>query len=303
LINGRSRSSRGITDIQVVLIVAIGIIASIALVSWLLISSLLAGSFIPGSGGRLEFEESETRSATLTGEEAVIEFSNFNGRVTLIPTSGNDLTVTITMAGRRSQIDNVDISFAASLDPGGRDTVSLFVTRRTNLVGRAANVHLEALVPADISYDLDLSTLNGRIEVRQLHGSILVADTLNGAIVLNDVEFDDIQAETLNGRVNGVIRAKEVKIETNIGAIDVIASGGGDYDLRTQNGAISVTLRESSGIRVDATTINGRVDWIGGPAGQSPGRLVAELQGIPETETITLLLRAVNGNITIQTLR
>ncbi len=304
MINGRSRSSRGITDIQVVLIVAIGIIASIALVSWFLISSLLAGSFIPGSGGRLEFEESETRSATLTGEEAIIEFSNFNGRVTLIPTSGNDLTVTITMVGRRSQIDNVDISFAASLDPGGRDTVSLFVTRRTNLVGRAAEVHLEALVPADISYDLDLSTLNGRIEVRQLHGSVLVARaTLNGAIVLNDVEFDDIQAETLNGRVNGVIRAKEVKIETNNGAIDVIASGGGDYDLRTQNGAISVTLRESSGIRVDATTINGRVDWIGGPSGQSPGRLVAELQGIPETETITLLLRAANGNITIQILR
>ena len=303
MINGRSRSSRGITDIQVVLIVAIGIIASIALVSWFLISSLLAGSFIPGSGGRLQFEESETRSATLTGEEAVIEFSNFNGRVTLIPTSGNDLTVTITMVGRRSQIDNVDISFAASLDPGGRDTVSLFVTRRTNLVGSAADVHLDALVPAYISYDLHLSPLNGRIEVRQLHGSVLVADTLNGAIVLNDVEFDDIQAETLNGRVNGVIRAKEVKIETNNGAIDVIASGGGDYDLRTQNGAISVTLRESSGIRVDATTINGRVDWIGGPAGQSPGRLVAELQGIPETETITLLLRAVNGNITIQTLR
>ncbi len=222
--------------------------------------------------------------------------------MTLIPTSGNDLTVTITKVGRRSQIDNVEISFTTSPDPGGRETVSLFVTRRANLLGGGADVHLEALIPAAISYELDLSTLNGRIEVRQLHGSVLVADTLNGAIVLNEVEFDDIQAETSNGRVNGVIRAKEVKIETNNGAIDLIASGGGDYDLRTLNGPISVTLRESTGIRVDATTTNGRVDWIGGPAGQSPNRLVAELQGMPETETITLLLRAVNGNITIQTI-
>jgi len=222
--------------------------------------------------------------------------------VTLIPTSGNDLTVTITKVGRRSQIDNVEISFTTSPDPRGRETVSLFVTRRANLLGGGADVHLEALIPAAISYELDLSTLNGRIEVRQLHGSVLVVDTLNGAIVLNEVEFDDIQAETSNGRVNGVIRAKEVKIETNNGSIDLIASGGGDYDLRTLNGPISVTLRESSWIRVDATTTVGRVDWIGGPAGQSPNRLVAELQGMPETETITLLLRAVNGNITIQTI-
>ncbi|MGA7615157.1 MAG: DUF4097 family beta strand repeat-containing protein [Thermoanaerobaculia bacterium] len=126
-------------------------------------------------------------------------------------------------------------------------------------------VRYEVTVPS--SFDVQVETVNGRVEAKDLSGE-LKFETTNGSIEVANLA-GSVSAQTTNGSIHAELRqisgAKPMRFHTTNGRIHVALPEGyrGEVDAGTTNGAIStdfpITSTNFSRTRLEGT-ING-----GGP--------------------------------------
>lgn len=135
----------------------------------------------------------------------------------------------------------------------------------TNWFGISTDI--EVYLPKNMSYDLELETANGLIELDRINGSFVSLENVNGDIFIEDVNFSDICAETVNGRIQASLTSNEAKLKTVNGKIDLeTGNASGRYKITTVNGGVIVKLHffNDVGYHVKASTSMGNVD-IDGP--------------------------------------
>jgi DUF4097 and DUF4098 domain-containing protein YvlB len=143
-----------------------------------------------------------------------------------------------------------------------------------------ANVQYTLTVPRNM--DLDLETVNGRISVADVAGSLKV--------------------ETTNGKIEAARCSGSVDAETTNGAIHaelVTVTPGRTMKFETTNGRISLVVPNSIGADIDASTTNGSINSEIPIATRSVSR--NSLRGTLNGGGPQVRLRTTNGGINIRT--
>lgn len=183
----------------------------------------------------------------------VLEVKGVNGDVRALAATGDQIEVTATKRGRRSDPDEVKIEVIEHA--GGVTICAVYPTpRRARHENRCApgdewspstenndvNVNFTVKVPASVRFNGQ--TVNGDAEAMGM-GSDVELYTVNGSVRLSTSGF--AEASTVNG-----------SIEADLGRAD----WDGDVDFHTVNGGITLTLPASLSTEVRAETVNGDID-------------------------------------------
>ncbi|SES36567.1 DUF4097 family beta strand repeat-containing protein [Salipaludibacillus aurantiacus] len=106
--------------------------------------------------------------------------------------------------------------------------------------------------------DLAVRTTNGRVQAEEIKGNVEVVNT-NGLVSLRNIS-GDADAATTNGRMSATNVMKSVKLKTTNGTVDAESEKiGGNWDIKTTNGNITVLIPRDSDLSIDAKTTNGNV--------------------------------------------
>ena len=134
--------------------------------------------------------------------------------------------------------------------------------------------------------DVVVRTSNGGIKVVDVTGALRL-DTSNGTIeVLGHDGPREITAKTSNGRI--IVDAFPVERE-------------GVYDLRTSNGAVTVTVPEEIGVKVQASTSNGSINLGPGQWTISGGEISSKNVSAQRGDgALELRIATSNGNVRIE---
>jgi hypothetical protein len=221
-------------------------------------------------------------------EGRTVHLHNVNGEVRFEVGSGNAVQVRAQKRWRRGDPANVRIE-ARALANGDvlvcamwreRDTCTeggIETRGRTTTWDERNDVSVEFIVTVPAHSNVEVSTINGDVEVKELRGNVQ-ANTVNG-----DVEASSSGGPVEARTVNGSIRAR-----------GQISANGLDYS--TVNGSIELALPQNSNADIDFSTVNGRVtsDFPITFSGEiNPRRIRAKLgNGGP-----SLRARTVNGGI------
>ena len=199
-----------------------------------------------------------------------VEISNVNGKIDVSPGQGNTVEVYAKKIGKGSSqegakqaLEKVQI---VDRTDGGVIKVETKVDRGGGMFGHSqAQVEYVVRVPANA--EVNLSTVNGGVQITGLSGRIK-AEATNGGIRGRDIA-GEMEAVTTNGGVEvelTAVPAGGVKLECTNGGIELSLPSNAKATLsaRVANGGIdtsglNVQARESSRRRLDAD-LNG-----GGP--------------------------------------
>jgi len=240
------------------------------------------------------------------GESVRLVVNSENGSIEVRIGSEDEVRVQATLRGANR------IEYEAKQDS---DTITVTARRtRRVLFGFGSGTDLVITVPTRV--DVDLETSNGRIEVsgtqgagslRTSNGRIVledvvgdfVGDTSNGSITIDTME-GSARLHTSNGRVELREVIGEVDVETSNGRITFSGEmiPGGRNRLITSNGNVSVELRGTASVALDASTSNGDV------SSELPILVTVmkekELTGTIGDGEADLYIRTSNGDVTIR---
>jgi DUF4097 and DUF4098 domain-containing protein YvlB len=165
--------------------------------------------------------------------------------------------------------------------------------------GITVAVHYQIKCPKTV--DLKLHSANGKIRVEDVEGTI-ETKTHNGEVILQDVS-GEVQARTANGKIEASIVAmtETIDLTTSNGSIVVaIDSGVAPVKATTSNGSIDVTLPSEFTGRVEAQTVNGRIqsELTTTKVQRTRNRLAAQ---IGEAAEPWVRLRTINGRVHLKT--
>jgi hypothetical protein len=207
-----------------------------------------AGLLLAGPG-TLAGEDFQWRGRIASGK--TVEIKGVNGAIDASPAAGDEVEVTASKRGRRSDPQSVRIEVVEHA--GGVTLCAVYpdVEGRRNECqpgegGRMStrdndvNVHFTVRVPRGVGFTP--RTVNGDIEASDLEGDV-DARTVNGSIELSTSGRAEAQT------VNGSIRARAGR-----------ADWTGDATFKTVNGSITLTLPPSTAADVRAATVNGEIE-------------------------------------------
>lgn len=106
-------------------------------------------------------------------------------------------------------------------------------------------VSIVAFVPKDFTYDVELESSNGAIEISGLTCFSVRAETSNGRVRLDDIRAREARLESSNGSVAVLGSVSDLFCETSNGSIEVREfelKGENMCELETSNGAVRVEL-------------------------------------------------------------
>ena len=128
--------------------------------------------------------------------------------------------------------------------------------------GRNRNVSVAYTVTVPKEIDLEMKTVNGTIEVKDISGAV-DAKTTNGRIGLTGI-VGTIQAKTTNGKIGLLEVLGPIRAKTTNGSIKAEVGGSGEqqHEIRaaTTNGGIEVTLPKGLNANLKASTVNGKIN-------------------------------------------
>lgn len=128
--------------------------------------------------------------------------------------------------------------------------------------GRNRNVSVAYTVTIPDEIDLELKTVNGRVDVDDVSGAV-DAKTTNGRIDLKRIT-GSIQAKTTNGKIGLREVLGPINAKTANGSIKAAVGGSGEqqHEIRaaTTNGGIEVTLPKGLKANLKASTVNGKIN-------------------------------------------
>ncbi|MDF2590601.1 MAG: hypothetical protein K0S75_67 [Clostridia bacterium] len=206
--------------------------------------------------------------------ELSIETSNF--AVIVSPTTESDLMINLYI---NSSTPNLVLDEFLRVDQ-----VNNKFSFKTQFPSRTWG-KIEVLVPKHLS-SLNIVTTNGKCELSDITADYFMPSTSNGRISLLNCQSKSVKASTSNGKIivsgtsseiadfttsNGKIEIEDCKFDkldakTSNGAILLdgiykVNSKEGNYNLRTSNGKITISLNNSDtcGYMIDATTSVGNI--------------------------------------------
>lgn len=128
--------------------------------------------------------------------------------------------------------------------------------------GRNRNVSVAYAVTVPKGIDLELKTVNGTIDVKDISGAV-DAKTTNGRIGLSGI-VGAIQAKTTNGKIGLLEVLGPINAKTTNGSVEVAVGGSGEqqheFRAATTNGGIEVTLPKGLKANLKASTVNGKIN-------------------------------------------
>lgn len=220
-----------------------------------------------------------------------IEIKGINGNVHAEASNGNEVEVTATKSGRRSDPKEIEIRVVEhnggvticavypSADASRPNQCAPDEGGNTNIRNNDVEVEFKVRVPQGVRFSG--RTVNGGIETGALGGDV-DAKTVNGSIRVNSA---------------GVVRAKTVNgsIAATLGRAD----WNGVLEFKTVNGAITLDLPSDTSAEVKAETINGDItsDF---PLTVTGSRSRRQLNGTIGGGGRGLSLKTVNGSIRLQ---
>lgn len=120
-----------------------------------------------------------------------------------------------------------------------------------------------ALNVSDLQAGVKADTSNGRIEMKDIQGGV-EAGSSNGAILLQQVD-GGASVTSSNGAITLEDVGGKVHAKSSNGKIVIHSGISGDWDCKSSNGAVMVTVPKNSDARIIADTSNGSmkgsVDW------------------------------------------
>ncbi len=203
----------------------------------------------------LEFPTQTNDQFRWTGrvaQDKSIEIKGVNGSISAEPASGDQLEVTATKTGKRSDPAQVSIKVVEhaggvticavypSDDPGEPNTCEPGQGNgRMNVRNNDVKVAFKVRVPAKVG--LIGRTVNGEITALELTGNV-ESHTVNGSIKISTSGY--ARAKTVNGDINAKLTD---------------ATWSGALDFKTVNGGITVDLPSEINSTVEASTVSGDI--------------------------------------------
>jgi hypothetical protein len=214
-----------------------------------------------------------------------VEISNVNGKIEVSPGQGNAVEVYAKKIGKGSSkeaakqaLERVQIADSTN---GGVIKVETKVERGSGGMFNHSSAQVEYIVRVPANAEVNLSTVNGGVEISGLTGRIK-AEATNGGIRGRDIA-GEIEAVTTNGGV-------EVELAS-------VAPGG--VRLECTNGGIELSLPSDAKATLSARVANGGIDTSGlnvQARESSRRRLDADLNGGGPR----IALEGTNGGISVR---
>ncbi|TRO47618.1 hypothetical protein E2P65_04120, partial [Candidatus Bathyarchaeota archaeon] len=231
--------------------------------------SFFTGAFDSGTWGDYRAEEVFPYEGVATADDINLDFTTFNGYIRVYTWDSSEYSVEVTVRARgntdkeaEDNIDDLDVVFEESVVGG-----QLNLVLEHNVPSTKRNLYsflVEAYVPADATYDTDITTSNGAISLNNMVGDFIKLTTSNGEISFDNVFAERIVAQTSNAQIRGDIEAPDTSLTTSNGKIDLDlpCTVSGTYDLDTSNAAIDLDVSPSAdvGYSIDMSTSNASVD-------------------------------------------
>jgi len=239
--------------------------------------------------------------------KSVISVRNQYGRITVTPSSGNRIVVTVThsnaveIRGQQNQ-NRVELTTDSKISSGAK----------------ADNVDYQVLVPADAC--VILSTAAGSLSAENLEGDLIFegttasvdahlirnahihVKTLSGPISLRQILDGHVDITTASGDVTlQDVSGSWVKVHSGSGRINYLGRPGvGVYKLVTGTGNIDVAVPSAGLARFKARSVKGKVDSptlapFAGTLGFAPGQTKSLLRNVPAA----FELHSFRGNISV----
>ncbi|MCM2316868.1 MAG: DUF4097 family beta strand repeat-containing protein [Thermoanaerobaculia bacterium] len=249
--------------------------------------NIAAAALLTG-GSLCAAELTEKFDKTFVGK-ATVGVENENGSVTVKSWDRPEIRV----EAEKTAEGNSDAAAAAMKeiridvrDEGGTLRIRTVMPKRNGggfldwLAGTNVNANVRYTVTVPRKTNLDLETVNGRIEVREVEG-VMDLETTNGKIEIAK-SSGRVNAETTNGGI--------------IAQLDAVSAG--QMELETTNGSVQLEVPNAFRANLDAATTNGSIksDFpITVQGSMSKTRLNGSLNGGGEQ----LRIRTTNGSIKI----
>jgi DUF4097 and DUF4098 domain-containing protein YvlB len=182
-------------------------------------------------------KEYETIDETIAfNRGGTFRIENVNGSITVETWDQDNVRIQAEkIADSQESLDDIEIEIT-----GSGDHVSV-ITHYPRHSRRGESRHVEYNITLPVEADLDMRTVNGKLEVYGIRGRV-DASTTNGG-----VEVVDITGETEISTTNGSIKARYNEVFT------------GQYHFSTTNGSVTLDLPPGAGGELDAKTVNGSI--------------------------------------------
>ncbi len=235
-------------------------------------------------------DDAFTWSGTIPSGRRIM-IKNINGAIRVARSTNGRVEVSAEKRWRRGNPEDVrieqkkigdDVLVCALFSEGSRcDESGIHTDRRTKWNERN-DVSVEFTVRVPDGVRVDLSTVNGGVEVTGVSNEV-DAHTVNGSITARSAG-GPVRAKTVNG-----------SIEVSMGSL----GSADDLDYETVNGAITIDMPTNFGAQLELSTVNGRVSTefpitISGTL--SPRRL----RGTVGNGSTRLRASTVNGSVTLR---
>ena len=220
------------------------------------------GVFMPWnwdeSTSRFTKEETEVFTGTVATQGLVFQTDIVNGVINVDTWDSDDYRVELLIKGRgnteteaQNNLDGVVVELEETLQ-AGKKGLMLSVDAPIQTWSKV-NVQVDVTLPADAIVDINAETTNGDVSLLNLLGSSLSVGTTNGRVLLDGVEAETIDTSTLNGNVEGTAEAIDFTGTSTNGNVDITipSTKSGEYNLRTTNGQVSVTVSAGADVGVD----------------------------------------------------
>jgi hypothetical protein len=241
-------------------------------------------------GGPVAAEDFQWHGRVAAGK--TVEIKGVNGAIDATAASGDEVEVSATKSGRRSDPGSVRIEVVEHAEgvticavypdvDGRRNECRAGDGGHMSTRDNDVNVHFVVRVPRGVAFSP--RTVNGDVEAEGLEGDVDVK-TVNGSVSLSTTGRAEAQT------VNGSIRADAGRADWN-----------GDAQFKTVNGSITVTLPASMAADVKAETVNGSIETdfqmtLSGGVKLTGGRM-RRLSGTIGGGGRALEMETVNGSI------
>ena len=212
--------------------------------------------------------EDLTINTAVTSDRLELNVDSVNGGVNVYSWSGDTIKCDMevkakgtTTSEAENRLDDFDYDLTNNLVSGVQEVSLSFPLSNTQWSNYA--VIIELYVPSSLESEYNIDTTNGEIGLHDLTCNTVNLDTTNGAINLSNIEATNIDAETTNGVIQGSITTQQSTMRTTNGAIDIsLSQTSGVHDFRTTNGVIEINAPTGSevGYMVNFDTSIGALD-------------------------------------------
>ena len=212
--------------------------------------------------------EDFTITTDVTGDSLELNIESVNGGVDVYSWSGDTIKWEIeikakgtTTAEAEDRLTEFEYDLTSDLLSGVQDVSLSFPLSNTQWSNYA--VIIDVYIPSSLESKYNIATTNGEIGLHDLICNTVNLDTTNGAVTLSNIEATSIDAETTNGVIQGTITTPISTLKTTNGAIDIsLSQTSGVHDFRTTNGVIDINTPTGSdiGYKVNFDTSIGALD-------------------------------------------